>query len=340
MKKIIFLLALVFAFVNTSKAQNLIAVEHGSTSTFYTNLDTAITYAVDGDNIFIPGGSFDLTIIINKPIHIYGVGYNEDSTIATNITKINGDLRLNSNANGCSLIGLNVCGYLNFGTSSLSQNISNVKVNRCNLGVINLGYSGISAANYNIFVENVIGAINGFSVQNNFFGNNIIGLINNFSFNNTFKNNIFLGAFSLCSSGGAGGSMTNLNNCVIENNIIFSQFGLNNNIINNNLFIPNYNFQSSTNVGLNNIVNQAQSTIFVYQTGSLFDKSHNYNLKSSCLGKNAGTDGTDIGIYGSAFPWKDGALPATPNIQWKNIKNKTDANGNVPIQIKVKSQDN
>src|ERR1017187_10532 len=84
--KIFMLIACFIVTASGASAQNLIAVQHGGTNTFYTTIDSAITMANSGDNVYIPGGYFNFTsgtIIINKPLNIFGVGYNMDSTMAT-----------------------------------------------------------------------------------------------------------------------------------------------------------------------------------------------------------------------------------------------------------------
>ena len=67
--------------------------------------------------------------------------------------------------------------------------------------------------------------------------------------------------------------------------------------------------------------------------------TYNLHLRPNSPLHNAGTDGTDIGIYGGLFPWKEGSVPFNPHIQTKTIGNITDGNGNLQINIKVKAQD-
>ena len=63
----------------------------------------------------------------------------------------------------------------------------------------------------------------------------------------------------------------------------------------------------------------------------------NFKLKEGSPGKNAGTDGKDIGIYGGTG-FSDTALPPMPRITTKNIADQTDENGMLKIQIQVKAQ--
>jgi hypothetical protein len=70
-----------------------------------------------------------------------------------------------------------------------------------------------------------------------------------------------------------------------------------------------------------------------------FSYSDDYHLKSTSVGVNAGRDGTDIGIYGGAFPWKEGSLTFNPHYQRINISPTTDNNGNLNVNIKVEAQE-
>ena len=110
MKKIILIFIAILSFIsNIGKAQNLIAVQNGGNPAFYTNLDTAITYAQNGDTVYIPGGVFNLgtSYHINKQIHIIGVGHYNDSCQATGITYISlNDLYLEDGSDESSIEGI------------------------------------------------------------------------------------------------------------------------------------------------------------------------------------------------------------------------------------------
>ncbi|MFZ1289230.1 MAG: hypothetical protein WAR79_04040, partial [Melioribacteraceae bacterium] len=203
------------------------------------------------------------------------------------------------------------------------------------------------------FLENIIQGYNynvgsGNFVKNCYFTNNIFesaspGFNNVGHFSNClFKNNIFLFQYQ-CDQ----------NYCyypiyspisTFENNIFISSSGATNgtstSIYNNNLFVENWTPSACGCLGSNNINNQSQASIFVNQSGNIFNYSQDYHLQVSCPGKNAGTDGTDVGIYGGMSPWKDGSLSQNPHIQFKQIAGATDQNGNLKINIKVKAQNN
>lgn len=238
-------------------------------------------------------------------------------------------------SDGGSLTGLYTQDAIVFGNGTNDGNINNYNVSRCNVSYI---ASNSNLAANNLFYENIVRTnISMANAQSNAFYNNIIaGSLVNVGANNVFKNNTFL-------SPDLYGNPSNILNSVFENNVFISVNSLasfNNNIFNNNLFVENLTFPYNANIGSNNIVNQAQNSIFISQSGNTFSYNQNYHLKATSPGVNAGTDGKDIGIYGGLFPWKDGSVPNNPHIQSKTISGTTDQNGNLQINIKVKAQDN
>jgi len=327
---VIILLALVVA-TGSSFAQNLIAVQNAGTPKFFLKIDEAIKSAQVGDTIYLPGGSFgDCTI--NKRIHLVGVGHHPDSTYATNISLL-GNIYFADGANGSTVSGIRTC-YMQIGTN-IEEGVSGLIISRCWIGSCSLLLNCPS----NSFTENIIQLANGSggTTKNNIFSNNIIGIADNFE-SCSFKNNIFLGAYSFCGSSGLGSSLNSISISTFENNYFASMVNVWNCIINNNISLVNINL--SDNVGFNNLPNQAAGSVFVNQEGgAAFSYLNDYHLKSNCPGKNAGKDGTDIGIYGGAFPWKEGSLPFNPHYQRINISPTTDNNGNLYVNIKVAAQE-
>jgi hypothetical protein len=86
--------------------------------------------------------------------------------------------------------------------------------------------------------------------------------------------------------------------------------------------------------------NVPTNNIFVNQTGNIYSYMQDYHLKSTSPGKNAGTDGMDVGIYGGSSPFKEGALPVNPHIRFKNVAGSTNSSGTLNIHFKVAAQDN
>jgi hypothetical protein len=355
MKTLVIILFALVAATGSGFAQNLIAVQNGGEPKFYSKLDSAIVFAVDSDTLYLPGGNFALNTDIGKRLHIIGVGHHPDSTLVTNptIININSSLNLITGATGGSLMGIKLNGNLQFGTSSTDGNVCNYKVARCYVGSI---ISNSNASTNNLFYENIITNGGGFyfsismnNAESNYFYNNIITggfggysqfTVNGIGAGSIFKNNIFIN-----------NDYDYLNGVVysvFENNIFAASslfnpsYGIFNNIFNNNLFVTpsSYIFWTNwNNTGINNIFEQAQTSIWINQNGDSFSYSQDYHLQTTSPGKNAGRDGTDIGIYGGMFPWKEGSIPFNPHFQQVQISPKTDANGNLNVNIKVAAQE-
>lgn len=325
MKNFIIPAILLLVINNGIFAQNLIAVQNGSAPVFYQQVDSAIINSQDGDTLYIPGGSWNINTPINKRLHIIGVGHHPDSTSATFPTTLNGNILLVSGADHGSLTGIFINGSI-YGTY---EPVNSYAIPRCRISD-QIGSYG-SWNNFS-FTENVINQLTytgESSINCSFLNNIIIYGLNDFN-NSIFKNNILLCANTIHSN----------QYSHFENNIFFASPGsIENSVFRNNLFRTAFTFPFNTNVGSNNIVGQGQSSIFVNQEGFTFNYAHDYHLQASCPGINAGTDGTDIGIYGGVFSWKEGSIPFNPHFQSVNISPTTDPSGNLNVNIKVAAQD-
>ncbi len=332
MKSLILLTSILFSI--SLSGQNIIAVQQGGNATFYSNIESAIPNAVNGDTIYLPGGTFTMPSPINKSIHIVGAGSFIDSSVATGITILT-NLFIASGADGGSIEG--VLGGVNNVAPSITfilngTPITNYTISKCNLpyGISFQAPCSLITIKQNYIGTSSIGSINGGPTNSMISNNFITGPIATGN-NNLCRNNNFINISLYLNSPG----------CIFENNIFLvdgQTSGLNQ-IFNNNIGInPNIQYGNS---GVNNF-NETFDNTFINPGTSpnfVFDFHNNYNLKSTSLGKNAGTDGTDIGVYGGTFPWKDGMIPFNPHIQTKNIPGVTDAAGNLHIDIKAASQD-
>jgi len=343
MKKIstLALTSVLFLVANQTIAQNLIAVQNGNSPRFFQQVDDAIVNAVEGDTLYIPGGSWNLTQHINKRLHLIGVGHHPDSTKVTFSSKILSAVYLDSGASNGSITGINIQGQIFAQTE-----VNYYTVKRCRIFGV---YILTNSSNFS-FIENVIDGmvtVNYRVIATNFtFFNNILSASFSFSFdtilsctNSIFKNNIFL--FNSFCSWGCALSVTG-NFSLFENNVFFNTNnlgGVYNSTLRNNIFVEGISFDNTTKVGSNNLIGQSQAGIFVNQSGNTFDYSHDYHLQPNSPGKNAGTDGTDIGIYGGIYPWKEGSIPSNPHFQSIQIAPKTDTNDNLNVKIKVAAQD-
>lgn len=327
-------------------AQNKITLNHLGVPSLYTNLSAAITAAVNGDTLYLPGSiilPYSTDITISKSVHIVGTGHYPDSTIATNTTMIN-TIRFLTGSGGSSIEGCIIYNlYIGY---AATQNIQGFSVKRCSVGLFRLGFDNVSTFENIILTDNVFTAYFNFRegyttnilITRNIF--NASGSSSNiFGRGLLFSNNIIYCYYS--------SALASLTECVLENNIIIgcnyntitaiSYLGSTNCQYANNLFIPNVS-NWGTNTQINSILGQTTATTFVNANTSGFLYGHNYHLLSTSPGKNYGTDGTDAGIYGTSSPYKDGAMPFNPHIMSKSISGQTTLSGALNVNISVSAQ--
>jgi hypothetical protein len=345
MKKMYFLVVINLIFIiRVANSQNLISVQKGGNPSFYSQLDAAISSSQVGDTILIPGGIFPISVPINKKLHIVGVGHNPDSTSATLFTSIYGSITVDPEGSNGSLSGLAISGGI-----TSNNNVINYMVKRCSFTGLYL----TSTSSGWIFIENVIHGQMRSDIEpgasNCLFSNNIIdgymGRIHSDieapGFTNCiFRNNVYL-TLPECYWGCSCYAIKSTSS-IIENNIFhwvaYSTGPSGYSIYKNNLFVENWS-PLGPGIAVYNIVNQPGNSIFINQSGVYYNYSQDYHLQPTCPGKNAGTDGTDIGIYGGTNPWKEGSIPVNPHVQAKSISGSTDQNGNLNVNIKVAVQD-
>lgn len=118
-------------------------------------------------------------------------------------------------------------------------------------------------------------------------------------------------------------------NCTFNNNLTY-------------LCAPSGNLPFGSNVGSDNIIEQ--DPVFLNVDGA-FSYANNYGLHSSSPAKNAGTDGTDIGPSGGAYPLTNvfpiTGHPAIPYISQMQINGPSSVplgSSQINITVKAKKQ--
>jgi len=293
--------------------------------------------ASSGDTIYLSGHTFTPPASFDKQLMIFGAGHYVDSTLATGKTFINGNVTLNENADLFYLEGVEITG--NF-TISTNHSVNNVIIKRCKInGTFNaLGDLSNPTSNLSLIGNVLMNRLNLENIQNSLLSNNIISNTFQGSNGNMISNNIIMGFIW-------GSTMDYLffgsNNTLTNNIILWEGYNANvngsGNIFNNNLYVEPTPDYGATATSIGNYTGILQTTIFVNQTGNTFDYAHDYHLQAPTT--YLGTDGTEVGIYGGTFPYKEGAVPHNPHIQLKNIAPTTNANGDLQIQIQVGAQE-
>ncbi|MDL2223487.1 hypothetical protein LJB98_05250, partial [Bacteroidales bacterium OttesenSCG-928-M11] len=332
-----------------SAQAQVFVIERGSnTSLVFNNIKSAVDALQDNDKLYLPPGSYSLKgynwegyagtnnysnlLMINKKVSIYGGGCmnGANSTILTD-----GTLVIGKDANGSLITGIR------FDSNFRLDNVSNCIVSRCTMNGTSYFYG---AGNNNIITEcefydiysndsgylssvgNGLSCIFSKCIFRNWYRlrgatvyNCIFKKSPDYSYyyydNSTLRNNIYM----------VSTSVTNANITVYGTNNSYS----------NNLWVGGYpSTNASDNNSFNNeIIREPYANVFVdYSSGD-------YHLQDICSGKNAGNDGTDVGIYGTNVPFKENRLPLTPNFSLISISPETDATGKLPVNIIVEAQD-
>ena len=293
-----------------------------------------------------------------------GAGYNSNNqfNLPTTVSAIylNRDTGL-QNASNSVIMGFLITSQIR---NNGNPSVDNVTIfrNRIN-NVIYTHNPGLSNVNSNgwIIYNNIISQIQGGSggststssanitIQNNIITSNITG----FSMSSVLiDHNVFHGNDAL----------QNMYYATITNNIFIRTTGnvftsnVNFNTFNNNLSnlttvsptAPTNSFLGGTNSGAGNFV--AVDPLFVSVTNlNTYATTFDYRLQASSTVRNAGTDGTDLGLYGGTRPFPSGgasgsgydtsALPPIPQVTDVNIQNATLQPG-TPLNVNVKAKVN
>ena len=135
-----------------------ITVVHNGASTFYNNMTPALSAAVTGDTIYLPGGGIPASsqIIIDKRLTIVGAGHYPDSTTATYQTLLP-DIFICTEADNGSISGVR-CNNIRFGRDydPSTQNVNNYKIERCYIGNLLPAYNTSSTSQNILISENII----------------------------------------------------------------------------------------------------------------------------------------------------------------------------------------
>jgi hypothetical protein len=373
MKPIVFVLVLLFSVPVVATVRTV--SNNPTRPAQFTTFAAAQTASVNGDTIYVYGSPFQYpAITISKRLVIIGAGYNPNNQFGqpTNIANI--DLFRDSGVNNAS--GSIITGVLTSRLDISGLMSNNIRIFRCRFtSYVNL--SGGSPTGYadgwvlynNIFDSYLFGggstrtspSATNLVLANNIFSNSSAYL---YAFNsNTIivDHNIFFGANNLYQTF----------NIIVTNNIFTRTSGtlfyvggqgpvlctFNNNLSNQatiadptfypaNSFITTFTGTGGgSNFGAGNIVGQDP----LYVTTPNFNNytaTVNYRLQSGSVGRNAGTDGTDLGIYGGSYPFPSGGAPGSgfdtspmppiPQITELNIQNATvPVNGTLNVNVKA-----
>jgi hypothetical protein len=347
MKKYILSLIVFLSFYNNIEAQapQFAVVRPDGTTYLCLTLDSAYNKAVNGDYIYLPGGTYSFSSNIKKRLFIFGAGHHPDSSLVTGKTNINNHIQIDSGASGGSIEGVNLINS-NFYFVYSGKKINGYTIKRSRFNFLHFS-TGVSTP-FDSFPANVIATecvlqsidcSNGQATNNYFLKNIIQYQIINSSFC-TIKNNVFLYSFNTFA--GAISNCTVENNVFLSNSTITSGQGCGSSFYNNlkvlgNPFLLGCQPNAGLEVGTISVPTVNDIFVAFNPDFSNYPYTDNYHLKPTCPGINAGTDGTDVGIYGTAQPTSEGWVPSNPHIYFKQVAPQTNSSGQLQIQFKVRT---
>ena len=343
---ILFLSAL--ALMTSASAQTpRIVVQGNSTPQVFSSIYDALAAAQPNDKLYFSGGSFlaDTGFTLSIPLHFIGAGMHPDSTNVTGATILTtgfgGAFRYTTGAGGSSFTGINFDpdDQLRYGTGASDDDPVDMVFERCSfqtfvyLGSVE-GAASSSVFNECVFYRQLQGLGGAATVDRCVFASVSSGL-------DVFRPSGLI----LRNSALLGCQIANSEDAVVQN-CVFTVAGpalyqvtgvqITNCIINNDVMFSN----STGNAETGTIYNQTPADIFVSETDNLYQFTDDLHLLPGSPGIAAGNDGTDIGLYGTSSPYKPGNVPYNPHYRQANIATATDANGDLPVTIKVATQPN
>jgi hypothetical protein len=352
MKTIFSLVAIVCILATTSFAAKRTVDNSPLSAAQYSDIPAALTASTAGDTIYVYGSPYTYTnITIDKKITLVGSGgfpqVNNES--APKISQV----IFTTGSDNSVITGFEITNILYAGYSTTVNNV----------WVFNNKFSGQygvyvygNATNWiiegNAFIqytptssiELYSGTWTNWMIKNNYFETYYDYGINFRSINSsiTVRNNVFFFGLNYAYNyqflySGSGG--------LFENNIIKMASGqttidvgcpacvFNNNLIYN----ANGNIATPTN-GSNNIMNTAPVYTSLANLATGYSVNNNYSLPTGAPGKAAGTDGTDLGLYGGNFKWNNRLYPKLfPHQEIFNVINQSVPQG-TPVNIQFKAR--
>ncbi|MBW6499337.1 MAG: hypothetical protein K0B09_13175 [Bacteroidales bacterium] len=347
MKKftISFFIALLVIGFSASATVHTVSNNQNSPGQF-TSLQAAIDAASPGDTIYVSGsptsyGSIDL----NKQLTLIGAGYhpNNQFQFKTQVNYIY--LKIftgapTTNPSGSKIMGFEVTNTI----YCWENNINNVTVQLNKANSINL--YGKTCDGW-IIKNNIVQSIEGSTVNstNILIYNNIITYYIRYFTNASvlIANNIF------SRNSAATNIFSYVQYATVANNIVYgmSTAGCNYCTFNNNISYGGNQttFEYDNNTGQNNL--EGVTPQFVSAASYDFSFDNDYHLAAGSPGIGAGTDGTDIGIYGGIYafpsggevPYQTSPVPPIPQVVNMNILNSVlPEGGTLQVEVEGKSQ--
>ena len=322
--RLISLLILLLACIQLTHAEILVVDNNPGSTALYSDINDAIDAADAGDTLHIIGSASTYpAVTLDKQLVILGTGFDpqrDNPVVAAAYT-----FYITTGSEGSVVMGLQM------GAIGI-QNVNNIRVEGCNFTYYANIAGGLGSVNisncHNIIIRgNAISQVTNLTQSpvstNIFLENNIIhngansstwgALIGWNDASQVVRNNVFVGdgrpTFLSCS------------NIQVLNNIFYAKEPVtcSNCVILNNLTYLTDNTLPEEDDNLNAdpmFVNPPPPAAYGGYWSSM-----DYHLQEGSVAIGAGTNGTDLGIYGGLIPYRKGGEPPIPKISVFNILN-------------------
>lgn len=335
-----------------------IVVQGSGSPQVFTDFAEAVTAAQPNDVLYLSGGGFSVTggFAIDKPLHLIGAGIHPDSSSVTATTTLQvvgniNPLVITTAASGSSFTGIHFHTVLapgsanalvRYGTSAADDQPTDIVFQRCRFTKsVQLAFSENSTPSTEatvfdecIFHFSLAGHHRGATVTRCIFDAFSAGLYAVHHFENgglLMENCVLLGAVMANVYNGT------IRNCISTSTNYFG-YDIPGTTITNSVIAANVLSGAGTVNSMNNVTGADPSTFFVSETDNDYQFTDDLHLQPGCVGVGHGTNGTDVGIYGSSSPYKPGAVPFNPHFRQADIAPSTNNNGALPVNIRVAAQ--
>ncbi len=360
MKKLMLLSAIILNGLMICSAEKITVDNTPGSAAQHATMVAAIGAANPGDTIFVYGSSYDYGgITVNKQLVIIGSA-GVDPEVTNENTPSLTSISLTTGSSGTVISGFKI-GFV----SNNQATVNNIGIynNYFNSGSVNIQFYYCVASDW-VIEGNVFQSSGGYTFDN--YGNgstlNNILVKNNyvemlsyyyyvFNYNNsafTYRNNVFVirsdsGYFPFNASSNVlfennifwiiNAAIVDISNqqcasCVFNNNIIYNAGGGTMTAI---------NLIGNGVSGNNNLLNQDPQFLSFVQDNN-YTIAENYKIQDASPGNNAGTDGSDIGLFGGNYNWENRKYPkAFPHQEVLNVINGSVPQG-TPVNINLKAR--
>lgn len=318
----------------TAMAQSVITRISGGEHYFYYDgqLQPIFDVAESGDTIILGGGQYPIAtdVEIFTKVILIGTGIRPDSAAAygtrTAITgNVNTDILIKDGADGTEFHGIATedFGTIRFGdgTTLEGTDVDDCRFVRCHFEGLQLGNSvNGSLANNTQITECIIELLNVSNAPGTYVSNSVVQTLNtsNATANTQVLNCILLGGIPTGNEG------VHYENCVFATSLTAPVTVIEASSYINNLFVGNgggFSINAGPNVeawvdNLSETILSGASGAFVNVANvSAYNFAFDYNVSAPY--QIEGTDDEDLGVYGGAWPWKDGSMPFNPH--WSEL---------------------